>query len=869
MPIGKTVPMVREHMPQIPRSLPGKRQLAFAAIALAAAAPLLRAAAPDDELSLNGQEYLEMAGLNVMLAHDYYPESHQGGVSIIQNGQRVATNGDIRLEPTPGQWQPTPATGKRQIDRGAQEISVHMAYPDPSKIGRGINPLTYPDLDLGYVVRVRPQGRAFRIIVDLDRPLPASWVGKVGFNLELYPGILFGKSYAIGGQFGTFPRQANGPGYVSDGDYELAPLGRGARLTVAPESEQQRMTIDAVKGGELVLLDGRAQHNNGWFVVRALVPAGATKDAVEWLVSPHAIPGWRSQPVIQVSQVGYHPAQPKMAVIELDRRETEIKPVALYRVGDGGLVKVAERPAADWGRFLRYRYLRFDFTDTTEPGTYMVGYGDLRSNPFQISGDVFERNVWQPTVEYFLPVQMAHMRVNDHYRLWHGLSHIDDALMAPVNHVHFDGYSQGPSTLTKFKPGDHVPGLDRGGWFDAGDHDLRIESQADTVHGLALAWELFRPQLDNTTIDEDARRVEIHQPDGKPDILQQIEHGVLTIVGGYNSMGRLYRGIQDASLHQYTFLGDAAGMTDNQVFHDTDGAAMKVLAAAATAGDQSEPKIDHLPPLGSPGSADDRWVFTEQNPGRELDVAGALAAASRALAGYNDSMSRECLRVAEELWTRADAPAVSPLRLEAAIELYQTTGNEAYRSAILGLGNAIASRPQRLGWLGARSLALVKDPAFAQKVRASLRAYRARVDELAGRTPYGVPYEPDIWGAGWNIQRFGVEQYFLHAGAPDIFPSTYMLNALNFILGCHPGSNTASFVSGVGSKSLIPAYGMNRADWSYIPGGIASGTALIRPDFPELLEWPFLWQQAEYCLGYPTSDYVFLVLAADHVLRSP
>jgi endoglucanase len=71
------------------------------------------------------------------------------------------------------------------------------------------------------------------------------------------------------------------------------------------------MTIEAVHGGEITLLDGRAQHNNGWFVVRSLVPAGATKGAIEWLVTPHAIPGWKSDPVIQVSQVGYHPKQPR------------------------------------------------------------------------------------------------------------------------------------------------------------------------------------------------------------------------------------------------------------------------------------------------------------------------------------------------------------------------------------------------------------------------------------------------------------------------------------------------------------------------------------------------------------------------------
>src|SRR5690242_5075637 len=37
-------------------------------------------------MKLNDLEYLEYQGVNVMLAHDFYPESHQGGVGIIQNG---------------------------------------------------------------------------------------------------------------------------------------------------------------------------------------------------------------------------------------------------------------------------------------------------------------------------------------------------------------------------------------------------------------------------------------------------------------------------------------------------------------------------------------------------------------------------------------------------------------------------------------------------------------------------------------------------------------------------------------------------------------------------------------------------------------
>ena len=107
---------------------------------------------------------------------------------------------------------------------------------------------------------------------------------------------------------------------------------------------------------------------------------------------------------------------------------------------------------------------------------------------------------------------------------------------------------------------------------------------------------------------------------------------------------------------------------------------------------------------------------------------------------------------------------------------------------------------------------------------------------------------------------------FLHRAYPEVFPLRLMLHALNFVLGCHPGANTASFVSGVGASSLEVAYGFNRDDWAFIPGGSASGTALIRPDYPELLEWPHLWQQTEYVLGFGTTDYLILALAAERLL---
>ncbi len=136
-------------------------------------------------------------------------------------------------------------------------------------------------------------------------------------------------------------------------------------------------------------------------------------------------------------------------------------------------------------------------------------------------------------------------------------------------------------------------------------------------------------------------------------------------------------------------------------------------------------------------------------------------------------------------------------------------------------------------------------------------------------SPYGVPYKPNIWGAGWNIQQFGVTQYFYHKGWPDLVPTEFFEHALNFILGVHPGPNNASFASGVGANSIKVAYGVNRADWSFIPGGVVSGTALIRPDFPELKTWPFFWQQTEYVMGGGATNFMFLVMAVNELYNQP
>ena len=806
--------------------------------------------------------YFNQEGVDVIAFYDFYPEGHQGGVCVIMNGKRIATNGDLRFEATPGQWQPVPKQISREV--GKDFIRATLAYPDSSRHLTGFNPMVYPDVIVEYTVTTRAVGDHIEVTLDLDRPIPDVFIGKAGFNLEFFPGSLFGKPWIMDDQSGIYPRQPNSPlltqepNYRHTGDFHpegkpiigfdrliaegegynpivaddiiAEPYAKGRKFISRPDDPYSRLTIETL-GTDLQLYDGRMNHNNGWFVLRSEIPAGATKEAVKWIIRPTVVKGWRYAPVIQTSQIGYHPVQRKVAVLELDARETADGDARLYRIGDDGEQECMTLTPQAWGRFLRYNYATLDFSDIVTPGLYKIRYKGSESSIFRIGENVYERGVWQPVIEYFLPNQMCHMRVNEKYRVWHDACHMDDARMAlPENGI--DGYNQIPG-ISPYAPLADVPGVAVGGWHDAGDLDLRIESQAGESYILAMAYEQFHPQIDVTAIDFERHVTEIHQADGRNDILQQVENGALSVVAAYKALGRPYRGIISSKLRQYVILGDAAAMTD-----------------------------------GVPGNDDDRWIYTENNPARDLSTAAHLAGAYRVLSGHNDTLAADCLQMATALFQGTEGD-----KMHAAVELFLSTGKREFRDYILEHQESLFKNIARNGWFSARVAKAWetsrdrKEKAFSKAFRQALEAYAVQLADRVKETPYGVPYRPSIWGAGWDIQRFGYQHYFLVAAYPDIFHADPVFDALHFVLGRHPGSNTASFASGVGAVSATIANGTTRADWSYVPGGVISGTAIIRPDLPELLEFPYLWQQTEYVLGGGSSHYMFLVLASQALLN--
>jgi hypothetical protein len=449
------------------------------------------------------------------------------------------------------------------------------------------------------------------------------------------------------------------------------------------------------------------------------------------------------------------------------------------------------------------------------------------------------------------------MRVRDRVRVWHGACHLDDALQAPVAIEHIDGYRSYAVTETQYKPLTPIPGLNRGGWHDAGDNDLAAGSQAQTTLFLALADEAFNIAVDQTTVDQDALFVELRRPDGIQDLEQQIEHGAINLLSGYRASGHSFVGIV-ATREGRAFLGDVASLTDHHFYDAT-------LQPDEVRGNRS-------------GKTDDRWVFTNKDTALEYEVVTALAAASRILRGYNDELAEECLQTAIRAWNyeQNHDPVIQPnayvprnhklQEILATSELYITTKGKGYEERLIELLPSIIENIDRAGWSIVRSLDLIADSQFTSSMMEALRSYKTELDKTLSENPYGVPWNPRVWGVGWSIQQYALHQYYLSRALPDMFDRENVLRVVNYVLGCPAGSNT-SLVSGVGAHSLTVAYGFNMHWWSYIRGGMAAGTALIRPDYPELKEpFPFLWQQTEYVMPGAAS-YIFCVMAADKLLN--
>ncbi len=862
-------------------------------------------AAADFTMKVTDSGYLDTQGFSVILYHSTYDrtfvDQKNTAMEMILHGHRIATNGDVRLMPTPEQWDLVATLAGRQADKDNNRLTANLSFPT---------------FNVTYTLEVAAEPGGVRVSVNLDKPLPESLVGRAGFNLEFLPSIYVGKTYSVDGKsFGTFPRSPEDPmitvlphpdepkklPYLEEWDKakgytQPLPFASGRSLTIGVDDPQARVSITS-ETGDIALYDGRNRAQNGWFVARTLIPAGKTAGAVVWHIRPDVIPNWTRPPMIAHSQVGYAPEFKKEAVIELDPKFDAPKTARLLRLAENGSYRqVFEGPVSAPAPFLRYVYSKFDFSSVKDPGLYVIEYAGQRTVPFPISNDAYSRT-WQHSLSGHLAAQMDHMAVREGYRIWHGASHLDDARQAPLNERHFDGWNQGPTTDSPYKPGEHIPGLNVGGWYDAGDFDIQEGSQFTVIQNLALAHREFDLKYDQLSVNWEAREAEMHRPDGIPDSVQQVKHGILQILAQVKAIGHPIPGINEPTLRQYTHLGDGASKTDGRIYSEK-------LGPNQVEGDYS-------------GKPDDRWAFTNKSANLQWGGIASLAAAAGVLKGWDDALAKECLDAAIRLWNEeranptplpfrggppaaappapAGAPAAAaragqsapgapaaqtppappagargmfggPMDWTAALELMiATNGAEPYKSRVQELFPTVVQQIGGRNWNVVRALPYL-DASYKAQAREAVQKYMAQVDKEMDQTPFGVPPSRGGWGGSGSVIDFGIRMYFLHKAFPDLVSPEYTLRAVNYILGTHPVSAT-SYVAGVGTVSKTKMYGFNRADNSFIPGAVIPGYIIIKPDFPECIDdFGFLWFEHEAVIG-TSATWIVAANAADAIVR--
>jgi endoglucanase len=856
--------------------------------------------AADFAMKVTEKNYLDTQGFSVFLYdstyHPVFVDQKNTAMEMILHGQRIATNGDVRLMPTPEQWDLVATLKGRQADKANNRLTAS---------------LTFPTFDVSYTLEVAAEPGGVKVSINLDKPLPAKLVGRAGFNLEFLPSIYMGKAYLVdGSRAGIFPRTPNDPMikmlplpdepkkayYLEDWDKakgytQPLPFAKGKSITLGIDDSLARINVVSDTAA-LMLFDGRNRAQNGWFVLRSLIPSGKTTGAIVWHLKPDVISKWTRPPMIAHSQVGYAPGFSKVAVIELDPKYSAPQTAKVLRLTEGGTYQqVFEGPITSATPWMRYVYSKFDFTTVREPGLYVIEYAGERTAPFPISKDAYA-NIWQDSLDHHLAEQMDHVSVREAYRVWHGASHLDDGRMAPVVGEQFDNWNQATARDGKYKGGDHIPGMNVGGWYDAGDFDLEEPAQLSVIQNLALAYREFDLKYDELTVDEVAREVEMHRPDGVPDTVEQVKHGALLILAQFHNIGHSIRGTHEPDLRQYTHLGDAASKTDGRIYDSKLGS--------------NEVKGDYS------GRPDDRWIFTTTNAVLQWNAIAALAAASDALKGWDDALAKDSLEMAIKAWNAEKAnptpqppgagwdeaapepPGSGVLAASqgatnaptapapgfghhdssigqdwaAALELtIATKGANPYKSRLKELFPQMIT-PQQMGargWMAARALPYL-DATAKDEMREAVKIYLVGLDKQLDTTPFGVPPSLGTWGGSGAVVDMAIRMYFLHKTFPDVVGPEYTLRAVNYILGTHPVSST-SYVAGVGTVSKTKTYSNNRADNAYIPGALIPGYVIIKPDFPECIDdFGFLWFEDEAVVA-GSASWVVAGNAADAITK--
>jgi endoglucanase len=127
----------------------------------------------DFSMKVTDKDYLDTQGFSVFLYdstyHPVFVDQKNTAMEMILHGQRIATNGDMRLMPTPEQWDLVATLKGRYADKANSRLTADLAFPT---------------FDLSYTLEVAAEPGGVKVSINLDKPLPEKLAGR-----GLQPGV--------------------------------------------------------------------------------------------------------------------------------------------------------------------------------------------------------------------------------------------------------------------------------------------------------------------------------------------------------------------------------------------------------------------------------------------------------------------------------------------------------------------------------------------------------------------------------------------------------------------------------------------------------------------------------------------------------
>jgi len=509
----------------------------------------------------------------------------------------------------------------------------------------------------------------------------------------------------------------------------------------------------------------------------------------------------QKKPAIVVNQVGYLPQWQKKAFlrrsIPFSQGKESKSVIELVNQETNKVAASISTKAETVDQATQDGVTVIDFSSVTQPGTYYLHQGKLRSVSFAIGQDIYQKPLAKMIRSYYL--QRCGVELDDPVTgISHAPCHLQDGVIA-----HQDKYHDS---------GELLPAL--GGWHDTGAYGKYVATTSVAIARLLNLYE------QNPRVFPDSQLNIPESGNGISDLLDEMQFGLDWLLKMQRADGAVYRKL--SGIQWPVNLGPDEDVQSRYIFGISTPETAKFAAVMAIAS-RNWQSIDAQIAAKYLAAAESAWQYLQNQPTMLIDW-------------YPEDDRGSDSFIADEFNTEISLNTDLDDRLWASAELAITTGKAEFNSYFADNLDQVEytlfewKNPAPLGLID--YLELNPQP-LSEELKAKIQTkIQARAELLLARvnqSNYNIANDRFIWGSN----KMTAEEGITLIQAYQLTKNTSYLNAaidqLDYLLGRNHFNQT--FVTEIGTnpvKNLSNLYA--RAKQINFPGLLVGGANAMSHD---------------------------------------